>query len=51
MCPVLGRRIDRIRGNRNGEEGVDAVVGEKWTFWDIQKVISKQKVILECKRT
>jgi hypothetical protein len=26
---VLCKRIDRIRGKRNGETGVEAVVGEK----------------------
>ena len=30
-CPVLHRRIDRVRGKRNVEAGVETIVGEKWS--------------------
>ena len=30
-CPVLRTRIDRVRGRRNVEAGVETVVGEKWS--------------------
>ena len=31
MCRVLRRRIDRVRGKRNVEVGVETLVGEKWS--------------------
>ena len=30
-CPFLRRRIDRVRGKRNVEAGVETVVCEKWS--------------------
>jgi hypothetical protein len=31
MCPVLHGKIDKIRGKRNVETGVETVVCKKWS--------------------